>query len=106
MLQVLGDRPLTVVRELTKIHEETWVTSLQEAAVYYRDHTPIGEFVLILAGATPPSLEEEITLEEAVELARRLQEEDDLSPSEAAKNAASQTPFKRSEIYSQLIANE
>lgn len=48
-LTVLGDREIAVCRELTKLHEETRRTTLSEAAAYYRDNAPRGEFVLVIA---------------------------------------------------------
>lgn len=53
LLAVLGDREIAVCRELTKLHEETRRTTLSEAAAYYRDNAPRGEFVLVIAGAKP-----------------------------------------------------
>jgi 16S rRNA (cytidine1402-2'-O)-methyltransferase len=45
---ILGDRPVAVARELTKLHEEIWRGSLREAKLYFRE--PRGEFVLVIAG--------------------------------------------------------
>src|SRR5699024_8906325 len=100
----LGDRSVSLVREITKIHEECVVTTLSQAAAYYRQHEAKGEYVLVIEGAKAPQ-EPEITLQEAIALARKLQSEEDLSPSEAAKRAAALTPFNRSEIYKGLQKN-
>lgn len=48
-----GDRRVAVCRELTKLHEETWRGTLVEAAAHFTDHEPVGEFVIVLAGAPP-----------------------------------------------------
>lgn len=48
-----GDRRIAVCRELTKLHEETWRGTLAEAATHFTDHEPMGEFVIVLAGAPP-----------------------------------------------------
>ena len=48
-----GDRPVALCRELTKLHEETWRTTLDQAAALYREREPRGEYVLVLAGAEP-----------------------------------------------------
>jgi len=53
LLTVLGDRDLAVCRELTKVHEEVFRGSVSQALDYFAE--PRGEFVLLLAGADPPS---------------------------------------------------
>lgn len=48
----LGDRPLSLCRELTKLHEEVWPTTLEAAiAAYEGGKEPRGEYVLVLEGA-------------------------------------------------------
>lgn len=96
-----ADRSMTVCRELTKLHEEIRVTTVGEAEAWYRENPPRGEFVLVLAGAPEPC-RQELTLEEAVALARRRMEEG-LSATAAAKEAAAQSSFSKSEIYKHCI---
>ena len=96
------DRPVAVIRELTKIHEEVWRTTLGEAAARYREEEPRGEYVLVVAGAVPVEHEPELTLEVAVSLARDLIG-DGSSASAAAKEAAAQTGFSKGEIYKRLV---
>ena len=93
-----GERRLAVVRELTKIHEEVWRTTLREAAAHYRQHEPKGEFVLVVEGAKPKETREEYTLEEAAELARDFLQ-DGVSASEAAREAAKVSGLKKGDIY-------
>ncbi len=95
-----GERKLAVVRELTKIHEEVWRTTLAEAAAHYREQEPKGEYVLVIAGAEKPAENgrEGYTLEEAAALAGELMEKG-LPASEAAKEAAKLTGLKKSDIY-------
>lgn len=104
MLEVLGDRRICLVRELTKIHEEVLPTTLGEAAARYRENPPRGEFVLILEGAKPP-VKETVTPEDAALLAGSLMAEG-LSASEAAKQAAAQTGVKKGDIYRLLTRRE
>ena len=91
------EREISLCRELTKLHEETRRTTLSEAAAYYRDNSPRGEFVLVIAGAKP-SEEPELTFEEAAELTRRRMEEG-LSPTMAAKEVARATGYKKGDLY-------
>jgi 16S rRNA (cytidine1402-2'-O)-methyltransferase len=50
MRTVLGDRRITVCRELTKLHEEVWRTTISKAAERYRTEEPRGEFTLAVEG--------------------------------------------------------
>ncbi len=50
MAAVLGDRRLTVCRELTKLHEEVWRTTVSKALERYRKEEPRGEFTLAVEG--------------------------------------------------------
>lgn len=97
------DRRVAVVRELTKVHEEVWRTTLGEAAARYREQEPRGEYVLVIAGAQPAPREEESQgPEEAVEIARGWMEKG-FSASEAAKEAAKATGVRKGEIYKLLM---
>ncbi len=97
------DRRVALCRELTKLHEEVWRTTLGEASARYREEEPRGEFVLVVAGAPAPVLQEpDVTPEEAAELARGWMEKG-ASPAEAAKEAAKATGLKKGEIYRLLI---
>ena len=51
MLAAWGNRRIALVREISKIHEEVRRTTLEEAARYYRENTPKGEFVRVIEGA-------------------------------------------------------
>ncbi len=97
------DRPVALARELTKLHEEVWRTTLGEAAAHYREHEPRGEYVLVIAGAAPPAPSETAWgPEEAASLARERMAQG-LSASEAAKEAAKETGVRKGEIYKLLM---
>ena len=106
LLDTLGDRRLALVRELTKLHEEVIRTTLSEAVERYRQQPPRGEFVLVVEGAAPVE-EVAATPQQAAQLARELINEQGLSLSEAARQAAAQTGLKKGDIYRLLVqANE
>ena len=100
-----ADRPVSLCRELTKLHEEIVKTTLGEAVAHYRDHDPRGEYVLVVAGADPAAAADdaEPTKEDVVAAARALLE-GGMPPSAAARQAAAGTPFAKGEIYKALIA--
>lgn len=103
MQEYFGNRKLVIVREITKIHEEVIRTTLEEAAQKYAQEPLKGEIVLVIEGRMPDTAEEEITLDDAVKLAKALMEKDGLSASFAAKQAARETGVKKGDIYKELI---
>lgn len=102
MYTYFGDREIAIVRELTKIHETVMRTSLKAAIEYYEIENPRGEYVLILAGAEKVKEKQPLTLEEAVELAKDLVNKG-VSVNEASKTIATETGFKKSLIYKELL---
>lgn len=103
LLETLGDRRICLVRELTKIHEEVFPTTLAQAVAHYEQNAPRGEFVLIVEGAAPAE-EKTLTAEQAAALARDLMA-DGLSASMAAKQIAAETGLKKGDIY-RLLTEE
>ena len=93
-----GERPLAIVREITKIHEEVIRTTCAEAALRYGDGSLKGEIVLVLQGAPLPEPEPAACLADAIALAEEYRAQG-LSASEAAKRAAKETGRKKGEVY-------
>lgn len=102
LYSAFGDRKLTIVREITKLHEEVIRTTTKNAAENLSDGSVKGEIVLVLEGAPQADEGEEFTLEYAVETAKRLIE-NGARATDAAKEAAALTGFKKNEIYRELI---
>ena len=97
MLAAWGDRKIAIMREITKIHEEVIRTTLKEAAQRYSNENAKGELVLVIEGAEKEE-EAQITIEEAVEKAKRYLQ-DGMSASEASKKSAQETGYKKGDIY-------
>ncbi len=100
MLSVFGERQIAIVRELTKLHETVFHTTLSQAVEYYTQNTPRGEFVLIIDGAKQEI--KEYTLADALEIAKKIINEGQ-STSFAAKEAANITGLKKGDIYKSLL---
>jgi 16S rRNA (cytidine1402-2'-O)-methyltransferase len=94
-----GERVISFCRELTKLHEEVLRMTLADAAAYYTEHEPRGEFVLVIDGA--PEEKGVLTVEDAVSVARAYMEQG-MSGSAAAKLAAKDTGVPKQEIYKAL----
>ena len=102
----LGDRRITLCRELTKKFEEALPMSLSSAIVYYSGTEPRGEYVLVLAGADRAALEEEkrekfeeMTLEEHM----AMYTDQGLSRKEAMKKVAADRGVSKRDIYKELL---
>lgn len=97
------ERSVTLCRELTKLHEEIWKTTLGEAAAHYAQTEPRGEYVLVMAGAPAlPDPAQTLTLAETAARAQALLA-DGMGLSAAAKAAAQGTPYPKSEVYKELL---
>lgn len=101
MAEVLGDRPVALCRELTKLHEETVRTTLAQAAVYYAANEPRGEYVLVVAGR-PRQYQPQLTLEEGVERVLRLRE-GGMKMKDAVRQVADDTGLSRNELYNAAL---
>lgn len=102
MKQIFGDRKIAVCKELTKIHETVFRTTVEDACRFYSENTPRGEYVLIVEGA--PEKEPCVyTARQAADMARKLMESG-MSASAAAKQAAYETGIKKGEIY-KIVTN-
>uniref|UniRef100_UPI00260672AE 16S rRNA (cytidine(1402)-2'-O)-methyltransferase n=1 Tax=uncultured Subdoligranulum sp. TaxID=512298 RepID=UPI00260672AE len=100
------DRPVSLCRELTKLHEEIVKTTLGEAVAYYKENDPRGEYVLVVAGADPAAAAGAAPDKGDVVAAARALLAGGMPPSAAARQAAAGTPFSKGEIYKELIGKE
>ena len=102
----LGDRRITLCRELTKKFEEALPMTLASAIKYYGENEPRGEYVLVLAGADRAALEEEkrrnfeeMTLEEHM----ALYTDQGLNRKDAMKKVAADRGVSKRDIYKELM---
>ena len=98
MAEVFGeDRPVSLCRELTKLHEEVVRTTLGSAIEKYRENAPKGEFVVVVGGAP----EEEKTLPTADDAAARVAQlmEQGLSRKDAIKQTAKELNLPKNIVY-------
>ena len=106
LMEVLGDRRLTICRELTKKHEEAFRTTFSEALAFYEATEPKGECVLVIEGADREELRRaeqesfaELSLEEHME--RYLSQ--GMSKKDAMKAVAADRGVSKREIYAMLL---
>ncbi len=106
LLETLGDRKLTLCRELTKKHETVKVTTLSEAVAYYEENEPRGEYVLVLEGKSMEALAEEARQSfEAMSLKEHMAfyEEQGIPRKDAMKLVAKDRGVSKRDIYNALL---
>ncbi len=91
------DRPISLCRELTKLHEEVVRTTLGEAIDRYTQQPPKGEFVLVVAGAQPEAAES-ATAEDASSHVAALMAQG-LSRKDAIKQTAKDLDLPKNVVY-------
>ena len=103
---ILGNRRLSICRELTKKFETVAETTLEEAAALYEQQEPRGEYVLVLEGRSRSSMEEEersqyekMSVREHVER----YEAQGMDRKEAMKQAAKDRGVSKRDIYQELL---
>ena len=109
LLETLGDRQVSVCRELTKKHETVCQATLEEACAYYRTHEPRGECVLVIRGRSREELRresqrkwEELSLEEHM----RYYADQGADRKEAMKRVAKDRGISKREVYQALLRTE
>ena len=98
MAAVFGkDRPISLCRELTKLHEEVVRTTLGAAVEKYSETAPKGEFVLIVAGAEPEEVEAASPEDAAIRVQQLMEE--GLSRKDAVKQTAKELNLPKNVVY-------
>ncbi len=104
MQKVFGNRNLSIVREITKLHEECLVTSLDDAIKFYEENYPKGEYVLVVAGKSEEQQRCEtiekfasLTVKEHVDMLIS----DGLTKKDAIKQASMERGVSKRDIYNE-----
>ena len=108
LLDTVGkERKITICKELTKKHEAALPMTLGEAATYYEEEEPKGEYVLVLDGADADELErqeqaqwQELSLEEHMEIYLK----QGMEKKEAMKAVAKDRGVSKREVYAGLLS--
>ena len=109
LLNELGDRKITVCKELTKKHETGFETTLKEAVSYYEQNEPRGEYVLVLEGCSRQQMEQEAQdawKEMSLGDHMKLYEEQGMNRKDAMKQVAKDRGVGKREIYQALLEEE
>lgn len=109
MLKYFGNRSISIVRELTKIHEECVRTTISQAIEYYETNSPRGEYVLIVEGLNPDDAAEEKKMEFAdMSVCDHVSEmmKAGLNKKDAMKKVAALRGISKREVYNELLREE
>lgn len=105
MAEIFGpERPISLCRELTKLHEEVIRTTLGQAIGLYEQAPPKGEFVLVVAGA-PKEDKVLPSQEDAKQMVARLMKEG-LSRKDAVKQTAQALSLPKNVVYDAALQDE
>ena len=106
LYEVMGDRKLSLCKELTKRHENVFETTLSEAIAYYEENEPRGEYVLVIEGKTFAQIKKEsqeeflsISIEEHME--RYLSQ--GMDKKQAMKQVAKDRGISKRDVYQELL---
>ena len=106
--EVLGNRRMTLCRELTKKHETAFHTTIEDLITFYTTEKPLGECVLVVEGKSHQEMKEEqqaswekITIEDHM----KIYEEKGYSRKEAMKLVANDRGVTKRDIYQYLISH-
>ena len=108
LLSVLGNRKLTAVKELTKLHENVFLTTFEEALDYYEENEPRGEFVLVIEGRDIEELkkEKEASFQEMdINEHMKLYLDKGMDKKEAMKAVAVDRGIPKREVYKMLLTD-
>ena len=106
LLEALGNRKVTVCRELTKKHETAFATTLEEAYSYYEANEPKGECVLVIEGKSRQELkQEEVSKWEEVRIEEHMDYylQQGIDKKEAMKMVAKDRGITKRDVYQQLL---
>ena len=106
LYETLGERRVTICRELTKKHETVFLTTLSQALSYYQENDPKGECVIVMEGRSRREMEEEkqrewesMTLDEHM----KIYEDQGMNRKDAMKAVAKDRGVSKREIYQKLL---
>ena len=102
----LGNRQVSLCRELTKKHEQMLKVSLEDAINYYEEQEPRGEFVIVVQGKDYREIEKELQQEWmilSIEEHMKHYEEQGISHKEAMRMVAKDRGVSKRDIYQELL---
>lgn len=106
LYNTVGERKITLCRELTKKFETVFPTTLESAMQYYEENEPRGEYVLVLEGKSFQQIKEEQQesfAEISIEEHMKRYEDQGMDRKEAMKLVAKDRGISKRDVYQYLL---
>lgn len=106
LCEILGERRITLCRELTKRFETVFPTTIEGAIAYYEKNDPRGEYVLVVEGMNRENKkreEQKKWTELSIEEHMQIYEEQGMERKEAMKKVAADRGISKREVYQALL---
>ena len=106
LVDTLGDRGVSICRELTKKHETVYKTTLSEALAHYKEETPRGECVIVIEGKSRKVLEEEAQAQwESLSIVEHMEHylSQGMDKKAAMKQVAKDRGISKRDVYQALL---
>ena len=106
LYETLGNRRMTLCRELTKKHETAFCSTIKDLLDFYQDQKPLGECVLVIEGKSREEIrEEEKAAWEEMSISQHMEvyEKQGIARKEAMKLVAKDRGVTKREIYQALL---
>lgn len=105
-LENFGNRRISLVKELTKVHEKCFATTLEDAVKYFENEPPKGEYVLVLEGKSDKEAADEAA-EKFTEMSVCEHVDmligEGMDKKEAVKEVAAQRGLPKREVYNEYV---
>jgi len=104
MHKAFGNRKISICRELTKIHEQFFRTTLEDAVAHYEENPPRGEFVLVIEGKSEKeAMEEKEAMWQKLSISEHIEMyiNDGMDEKEALKKAAKDRGVSKRDLYNE-----
>ncbi len=108
LMEAIGDRSITICRELTKKYETVYQTTFTEAIAHYKEAEPKGECVIVIEGKSRKEAADESISEWnrfSIEEHMNYYREQEIEKKEAMKQVAKDRGVSKREIYQYLLEN-
>lgn len=106
LYDTLGRRGISIVKELTKLHENVNRTTIEDAIAYYSENEPKGEYVLVIEGKSKEECENEVKAQyESLTIEEHVKKYTDtgMDKKEAMKVVARERGLSKRDVYNALL---